>query len=236
MDHRTIQTYVGICVYVIGALVLASPVRAEEAPDSSVYEMPMPIPALPETIDALTVDDFPDLAGQMPQITYPNDGMALIDAAEAASDSVLSNVEDTLDSTLSSLSGRLDNTRTMITEIRLRVGAPTSAVLIKPRDGGGNYTSYTAYETAQEMRGSIYVSVAYLKGLSGLGGVGLDLTFIVLALGWVAAVNIIDFVLHLNVSLIRIIGGLIGVLHALVDLLIQVINAIANIINLIKFL
>jgi hypothetical protein len=48
------------------------------------------------------------------------------------------------------------------------------------------------------MVNSIQFSVAYLRGVSNLGGVGLDLTFILLGLGWMAFVNIVDLLIRIG--------------------------------------
>jgi hypothetical protein len=213
-------------------MLLAVPASAAGDDPTTIYEMPMPIPQMPSVIDAVTVDDIPSISrAELPQVSGLPSRMSAINAAANTSDAVLSRAEGTLNSTLTSLSTRLDAGRSLITGLRLRLGAPTSDVLMTAQDAAGNYVNYTAYDAALQMKTSIYTTTAYLRGLSNLGGVGLNLTFVIIGLGWIAVVNLIDLSVRAGVFLLRIIGNLINALIRLIDLIIQIVSALAEWIN-----
>jgi hypothetical protein len=212
-------------------MLLAVPASAA-SPYDAIYEMPVPVPVMPSVIDPLTVEEIPSLSrSQLPQVSGLPSRLSAINTAANTSDVILSRAESSLNSTLTSLSTRLDAGRSMITGLRMRIGAPTSDVLMTAQDAAGNYVNYTAYDAALTMRKSIYTTTAYLRGLSNLGGVGLNLTFIIIGLGWIAVVNLIDLAIRAGVFLLRMIGNLINGLVKAIDLLIQIVSAIAEWIN-----
>jgi hypothetical protein len=216
------------------SLLLTVPAAAAGGDPTTIYELPMPVPAMPAVIDQLTVEEIPSISrSQLPQVSGLPSRMAAIDAAANTSDAVFSRAESTLNSTLTSLSTRLDAGRSLITGLRLRVGAPTSEALAKAQNASGVYVSYTAYDMATEMRTSIYYATAYLRGLSNLGGVGLNLTFIIIGLAWIGVVNLIDLLTRAAIFMFRMLGNLVNSLIRLVDLLLNVAGVIASWIDII---
>lgn len=229
VDFETIWQDVRVPgVILVLALLLAVPAAAAGDDPVSLYSLPMPVPVLPSVIDPITIDQIPSLSrAQLPQISGLPSRMSAINAASNTSNAVLSRAESTLNSTLTSMSTRIDAGRSLITGLRLRLGAPTSDVLMVAQDQSGNMINYTAYDAALQMKTSTYTTTAYLRGLSNLGGVGLNLTFIIIGLGWIAIVNLIDLSVRAGVFLLRLIGNLISGLIRLIDLLIQILSAIA---------
>ncbi len=229
MDYRTIRENARVLgLTLLFALLLVVPASAADDDPVNIDELPMPIPAVPSAVQPLDVNTMPSLSrAQLPQVSGLPSRMSAIGAAAATSDAILSRAEGTLNDTLSGLNSELDASRSLINSIRVRIGAPTSAALIKAQDDSGAYVSYTAYEAATEMSASVHTSVAYLRGLSRLGGVGLNLTFIIIGLGWIAIVNIIDLLLRVSLIILKIIGRIILFLFRLFALILQILYTIA---------
>lgn len=215
------------------ALLVAVPASAAGDDPSTIYELPMAIPAMPSVVEPLDAASIPSISrSSLPQVSGLPSRLSAINAAAQTSDSVLSRAEGTLNSSLSSLSAELDATRSLITGLRNRVGSPTSDVILRAQDDSGAMVSFTAYSAATTMRDSIYTSTAYLRGLSNLGGVGLNLTFIIIGLGWIALVNLVDFAARLAVVIIKLIGRIIAWLIQLFMVLLAVASAIAEWLNI----
>jgi len=214
----------------IVALLLLITVPASAAGDPvSTIEMPMPVPDLPSVVPALSVSDLPAISrGSLPQVSGLPSRISAINAVANTSDAVLSRSESLLADSLSSANSRMNRSRSLVSDLRARVGAPTSEALIKARDDTDAMISYTAYEAAEEMRDSVFTTTAYLRGLSGLGGVGLNLTFIILGLGWIAVVNLIDVGMRIGIFMMRVIAKVVTFIFALINFLINLFNAIAN--------
>lgn len=230
MDYKTIRKNARVCgLVVVLGLLLAVPAAAAPGEPTTVYPLPMPIPIMPSVVQPLEVASIPSLSrAALPQVSGLPSRMGAISAAAATSNDVLSRAESTLDSTLTSLTSELDRSRSLVTTLRARVGSPNSDVLMVAQDASGAMVSYTAASAAATMRDSIYTSTAYLRGLSNLGGVGLNLTFIILGLGWIAVVNLLDLAVRVAVFLVKVLARLLATLLTLFDLLLQVASAIAE--------
>jgi hypothetical protein len=81
------------------------------------------------------------------------------------------------------------------------------------------------------MSDSVYTSTAYLRGLSNLGGVGLNLTFIILGLAWIAIVNLIELALRTAVVLLKVIGRIMTFVISVINMLLNMLSAIAEWVN-----
>jgi hypothetical protein len=93
-------------------------------------------------------------------------------------------------------------------------------------------TQYTAYGMASDMANSMAFAVAYLRGLSKLGAVGTDLTFVLIGLAWIAVVNLIDVLFRISVVLFKILGNVIDFVIRAIELLIEIVTAIANVVDI----
>lgn len=210
------------------ALVLVVPASADTS-TTEVYEMPMPIPDLPSVVDPLTIDSIPSLSrAALPQVSGLPSQMGLIDAASSASDAVMSRVEGRLSSSLTSVNQRVSQSRALVNNVRSRVGSPLSDVQMVSDTG----TEYTAFSMASDMANSMGFAVAYLRGLSKMGAVGIDLTFVLIGLAWIAVVNLIDVLFRISVLFFKILGNVIGFVKQTIDLLVNVVNALANIVDI----
>jgi hypothetical protein len=213
-------------------MLLAVPASAAGDDPTTVYEMPMPIPQMPSVIDAITVDEIPSISrAELPQVSGLPSRLSAIQAADSLSAAVVSRAEGYMNTTLTSIDSQLAQYRGLLTGIRLRVGSPSSDVLMTAQDAAGNYVNYTAYDAALQMKTSMYTMVAYLRGLSNIGGVGLNLTFIVVGLAWVAAVRLIDLAIRLPIVMMRIIRALASDLIKIAHLIISILEALAEWIN-----
>lgn len=220
-----------VIALVIALAVLPAPVYAEDIPSQpqvDVYEMPMPVPALPAPAQAIQRSDLPEIRSSLPTVSSLPSQLNAINAAGTRADQVMSRAENRLDSTLSSASARINQTRELVDTLRARVGSPQSDQLIKAQNQYNAYVSYTAYDVATTMQGSIYTSTAYLRGLSNLGSTGLNLTFVILGLGWIGIINLLEFLVRISAFILRIIGALISWTITLITALIDIINAVGT--------
>ncbi len=236
MDRSQIrQNAPKAALIVVLGMLLATPASAAPNPGVDVAPLPLPVPYLgsPVAVQALQVADIPSLSRQnLPQVSGLPSRLGAISAAANLSNDMLSRAEARLDSTLISASAQIDLSRSLVADLRARLGSPTSSVIAQARDAGGNMISYTAYDAAVEMRDSIYTSTAYLRGLSNLGGVGLNLTFIIIGMAWIALVNFLDLVLQISVTLVKFIARLFLLIWLILKLIIAVAQVIADWINI----
>jgi hypothetical protein len=213
--------------------LLAVPASAAGGNPTTVYELPMPVPAMPAVIDPLTIEEIPSISrSQLPQVSGLPSRLSAINAADSLSEAVMNRATSTMNNTMTSIDNQLAQYRGLLTDVRMRVGSPTSDVMLTAQDVDGNFVDYTAYSAAAQMSNSIYTTVAYLRGLSNLGGVGLNLAFIVVGLAWVAIVRLIDLAIRVPIAMIRVVRALISDLIKIVNLIINIAQALAEWINI----
>jgi hypothetical protein len=92
----------------------------------------------------------------------------------------------------------------------------------------------SAASIATDLAGAIRWSMAYLRALSNLGPLGLDLAFVFIGLGWIVLVNVMDMAVRLVAWLLGLIFKVVSfVLGTLIDLVIGIINIILKILEII---
>jgi len=178
-------------------------------------ELPMPLPRLPGSVD-------------MPDIAFP-----YVDFSEWPS------VTDGRESVGSTINGELYLARDIINEQYDRARDGINAVRETTqsiRDFVGNpMTSVTAQSDsrivsvnsmASEMAQSVSYSLGYLRAVSNLGPMGLDLVFIFIGLGWVLFMNVVEWIMAVIVWLLKMLAGAITFAFRILELVMELIRTI----------
>jgi len=207
-----------IIIAVLVALLLPLPVYASGDPVS----LPVPLPAMPADVEPLTT--FPSVA--LPEIdhaTWPS-AVDEIDAVRAALLNTVSAAESTMQSEFSGVSARIAAVRSPISQMQAMIGSPQTDVTAQSDTAQYN----SLYSMASTSTAAMQTSVAYLRGLSGIGATGLNLTFVFIGLGWVLIVNLLDLLLSTTWALVRFIIGALDWAIRVVDLILQILQAIGG--------
>ena len=230
MDNKQITKNVRAAFIAAAMLVLTTlPAAADTV--SVVTQVLIPVPVLPAVVPEITAADLPTVdLSSLPGIDT-SEWTSTVDSitvARTAVNAVMTEAQDRVTAEISHAAARMGQTRSVINNVRARVGSPLSDV--QARDGE---TTYTAYAIASDSVNAIQFSMAYLRGLSRLGGVGLDLTFVFLGLGWVVVVNLLDVSLRAAIALVKFISTVIDGVVNLVNTVLSLISAIMDIINIV---
>jgi hypothetical protein len=196
--------------------------------------MPVPVPILPAVIPEITAADLPEINASALPAVDTSEWASSVDAIQAARstlNTVFDNAQDQVTTVLSNASAEMGKARGVINAIRTRVGSPMADTYA--RDGEA---TYTAYQIAYDMTNAIQFSTAYLRGMSRLGGVGLDLTFVVLGLGWMAFVNLLDLLIRAVTAFVRFLANLLLWLINTVKFIIDLVQLFITVIKLVPFL
>jgi len=175
----------------------------------------MPLPRLPGSVT-------------MPDIAFP-----YVDFSEWPS------VTDGRESVGSTINGELYLARDIINEQYDRARDGINAVRETTqsiRDFVGNpMTSVTAQSDsrivsvnsmASEMAQSVSYSLGYLRAVSNLGPMGLDLVFIFIGLGWVLFMNVVEWIMAVIVWLLKMLAGAITFAFRILELVMELIRTI----------
>jgi hypothetical protein len=234
MDGKEIRRYARTLL-LTAALLLAvtSSVYADGA-ITVVTSMPVPVPILPAVIPAITAEDLPEVNTSTLPAVDTSEWASSVDAIQAARstlNAVFDSAQDQVTTVLSDASAEMGKARGVINAVRTRVGSPLSDTYA--RDGS---TTYTVYQITYDMTNAIQFSTAYLRGMSRLGGVGLDLTFVVLGLGWMAFVNLLDLLIMAVTAFVRFLFNLIVWVIDAVKFIVDLVQLIVAVIKLLFFL
>jgi hypothetical protein len=129
--------------------------------------------------------------------------------------------------------GRIYQARTVTNQARAVIGESSgdSGDMMFAAAGEG---PLSATSIATDLAAAIRWSMAYLRGLSNLGPLGLDLTFIFVALGWIVLVNVSEMGVRLVAWLLRtIIGVITWVFNTVIGFVLGIINIILKIVDII---
>lgn len=230
MDNK--QTAKNVrAAFIAVAMLMLTTVPAAADTVSVVTQVLIPVPVLPAVVPEITAADLPtvDLSGMSGIDTSEWDStIDSITAARTIVNAVMTDAQDRVTTEISHASARMGQARSVVNNVRARVGSPMTD--IHARDGE---TTYTAYSIAYDSVNAIQFSMAYLRGLSRLGGVGLDLTFVFLGLGWVVVVNLLDVSLRAAIALVKVISNVIDGIIKIVNTILNLISAIMDIINIV---
>lgn len=152
--------------------------------------LPVPLPAMPADVQPLT---FPSLS--LPAINSANwpGAIAEINSLSARLDSTMSAVESMQQREFSRVSAQISAVRAPINRMKTLIGAPQTDITVQSDTAQYN----SLYSMATVSTAAVQTSVAYLRGLSGIGATGLNLTFVFIGLGWITMVNLLDIAMTL---------------------------------------
>lgn len=178
-------------------------------------ELPAPLPAMPGAI-------------RMPDVAFP-----YIDF------STWPTVSDGRAGLATQINQRLYDTRAVINEqytrarltlqtvrettagIREFVGNPMTSVSTQ-----SDSRTVTVNSMASEMAQSVEFSISYLRAVSNLGPLGLDLVFIFIGLGWILFVNLAEWVLRAIIWILKALGSAFAFVLRIIDLILSLIRTI----------
>ena len=213
------------------ALVLVAPVRAAE-PTGNTIALPVAIPALPAlpeaisaasiraTLPTVVMPEVPELV-TLPSLVEP------INAANAELEAWMGARRGELNTEFNRLSTRLARARATSNRAYALVGSP---MLVTVQNHGQTYSS--AYQIAEEMSETMSVSFAYLRGLSRMGTMGLDITFVLLGLAWLMILNLLDLWMHVIALMFRPLLWVIDQFIKTVGLILQLLVAFAPLLRI----
>jgi len=235
MDNKKICQYVRTAVFITVLLVISPSSIYADGSVTVVTAMPVPVPILPAVVPEITANDLPsidiDALPSLDTSALTEEWSAVTDFIESSRSTVnvlLDGMEEQTSNYIADSATAIGKTRGVINGVRARVGSPLSDVYVRNGE-----TTYTAYKIALDMVNSIQFSVAYLRGVSNLGGVGLDLTFILLGLGWMAFVNIVDLLIRIGISIVKGLASAVEAFIAFSHSVYDLANLIASIIDII---
>jgi len=235
MDRKKIRFYVGI--YLLVMLLAASPVAAQSTPPNDDLhinsagvqsgELPAPLP------DTSSWSNLPDM--QLPLVdheTWPeNDNSGLkSDIEERVTD-----VNEQLQGQYEFVIERIYDARSLTNQAQSVVGDPL--------DSGGEAlgfsvqadgdTEITAASAAEQLAGAIRFAMAYMRSLTDIGPLGLDIVFVFIGLAWIVVVNMADMAVRISSWLLsNILKVLTFVFGTLFQVIVWIINIILDIIGI----
>jgi len=207
---------------VVIALLMASLAVPVLATGGNPVALPVPLPAMPADIQPLTT--FPSVV--LPSInhaTWPS-AIDAIDTVRATLLNTVNAAESTMQAEFGGVSARIAAVRSPIGQMKALIGAPQTD--ITAQSDTAQYNSL--YSMASASTAAMQTSVAYLRGLSGIGTTGLNLTFIFIGLGWLLIVNLLDLLLSVTWSLVRFIVNALDWTIKVVDLVLQILQAVGG--------
>ena len=204
-----------ILIVALMVLLSASPVCAT---GDDPVALPVPLPDMPANLV------FPVIS--LPEINHAiwPSSVDQIEAVGARAFATASEVESTMQSEFSSISARLAAVRAPINQMQALIGSPQTDVTV--RSDTAQYNSL--YSMASASTAAMQTSTAYLRGLSGIGATGLNLTFVFIGLGWLLIVNLLDLLLSTTWALVRFIIGALDWAIKVVDLVLQILQAVGG--------
>jgi hypothetical protein len=240
MDLAKISIYVGSAVTaLLVGLLLVGPVSAQApGPNDELHinsagvasgELPYPLPD-------------PGAGASLPDMTLPNVSHSNWPSSVPSQNDVRDDVEGyvegvngVLNDQYSWVLERIYQARTVTNQARSvigdvdQVGAEEIGFSAASDEG-----EISAASIATDLAGAIRWSMAYLRALSNLGPLGLDLAFVFIGLGWIVLVNVMDMAVRLVAWLLGLIFKVVSfVLGTLIDLVIGIINIILKILEII---
>ena len=234
MDYRQVlKNVIQVGIGVLAALVIVAPVSADETPGAlGVNPIPMPLPAFPAAIQAIEISELPQFV--FPAFDFPvlptleSEITSVGSSMVAAWNASVSETRAGLNSQFSAFNTSMGQVRSTTNVLRYRIGSPLTDV--QARTGSQNYTS--AYSMAVDMASSMQLPIMFLRGLSGLGTTGLNLSFVFLGLVWLVVVNLLDVLVDVKVVMVK---ALVSVLRAVVkaiEIAIQILILLRSLIPL----
>jgi hypothetical protein len=150
---------------------------------------------------------------------------------DAKGRSALSGVRNDLSQRYSEALGQMAEVRSVTGEWRSFLGVAEGGEIAVSAQSADQ--SFTIAAAAQQMESSIEFSVGYLRAITGLGPMGLDLAFVFVALAWVFFVNLSTFAIKLTAWLIHTLFEILDVILAIALVIFHIISTIVSIIKLI---
>jgi hypothetical protein len=220
-----------ICALFI-ALAWGAPAAAQESPPPQYNttgvqsaELPAPLPrtpgviAMPElNLPRIDRASWPSLVAQRTEL-------------DAKGRSVLSGVRSDLSQRYSEALGQMAEVRSVTGEWRSFLGVAEGGEIAVSTQSADQ--SFTMASVAQQMGSSIEFSVGYLRAITGLGPMGLDLAFVFVALAWVFFVNLSTFAIKLTAWLIRTLFDILAFIISLAIAIFTVVNAFLKAVDIV---
>lgn len=222
MDHQAVGWNFGAFVaIVVGlSLLLVSPVQADGGSDPGMLVVSEPVwelPILPRTLQFPTVDhsDWPS--------TLP------------ARNTLKAAITNRMTLLTTSVTRPLDWTLSRVSEFKSTIGVLQAIVgdPLQTHATDGYQQSVTIYSAATKMSSGMRVGAAYLRAISRIGPVGLNLTLVFAGLVWVIFINLLDLLFTLGTALVKIILKLVMIAIQIAGLLFSLLQLIIALIKLI---
>ena len=200
MDTQKVCRNVGIFVLIFLA---AAPVLADVPPNDPLHvnsvgitsgELPAPLPSMPGPV-ALPSVSFP--AVDMSELPVMADERA---ALEVLTKNRVTILRSALQSRYAEAMGAVASVRSVTDNLSNAVGNPAT---LSVHDGA---QQTTVVGMAQRMSQSVSLGLSYVRAVSALGPMGLDLVFLFVGLGWVLFVNLASFAARLIGVVILMLG------------------------------
>jgi len=182
-------------------------------------ELPAPLPDMPDVIVMPDIT-FPEIdSSDWPDIVVGRDTMF------AQTNARLMDVRSALNEQYDDARATLVSVRNTTNELRAFVGDPQTSVSAQ-----SDARSVTVTGMAQEMAQSVSSSMGYVRAVSNLGPLGLDLVFIFIGLGWILFMNLVEWVVKIVAWIVRWLWSLLAFLLRLFELFMALIRTLVELI------
>jgi len=160
-------------------------------------ELPAPLPSLPGRIS------LPDITLPLVDHSQWPDTTTSRNAAWQAINASVADVRTTINEQYSNARSQVAALRSTTQSMRDFIGNPASTV------SQGYGQSFTVTGMASQMSNSVASALGYVRAVSAIGPMGLDLVVIFIGLGWVLFLNFFEWLMMLIVSIIKTLAGIV---------------------------
>lgn len=236
MDTPKTAIYAGIGLAVALAL-WAAPVAAQEPPQApdgggrvntlgvQSGQLPAPLPDMPPGVS------LPDLNLPQPNAASWPSTAVVEGVVREDVETVVGNVNGVLTANYGFVLDRIYEARRVTNQVVQVIGSEDEPAGSFGIMSEGDEISATSLAT--DLAGAIRWTMAYMRGISKLGPLGLDLVFVFVGLGWIVLVNLADMAIRLAAWLIGIIGKVIAFAMKIVEVIFHIIGLILSVIEII---
>lgn len=192
--------------------------------------VPAPLPKMPEPVPIYSVD--------LPEINvsaWPSSRSAvdsLFEEVDTAMSTQLTTVRSRLNTQYSAVLAQVSSVRQVTNDIKAAIGDPLT-INVRDIDKQGNARVTTVSMMAAQLTSSTRYAIGYMRALSNLGPLGLDLLFVFIGLGWMVFINILAFLIEGIAWFLKQLGRLKDEVIKLLSFLLDFIRTILLVIDII---
>lgn len=183
-------------------------------------ELPVPLPVSPGAV-SLPEISFPEVTNN----SWPS-LIAQKSNLESAAHERVVNIRYNLNSQYNATRNALNEVRVTTDMISNAVGDPTSVAV------NTGTSALNATQIAQQMSSSMSYATGYLRAITTVGPLGLDLAFVFIGLGWIVFVNLVTLLIRLMFWFIHIMWEIMLAAYYLIDSVSEVANLIISAVDL----